>query len=116
VNVQNRPWQEVNMEIVVDRCPSCDATTVTPGALRHDGHFMAPTFTRFEPEGMRFFSLRWKWGVALASPFRCCLACGLVWTKLPGDRLRVYMKAHGDSIARKAVEPFEKKIVDEELA
>jgi hypothetical protein len=113
--MNQHPVEAALMEIVVDRCPNCDATTVTPGTLR-DLYGYTGAFAGFEPAGMQWFSFRWRRGVTLAEAFRCCLACGHVWARLPAEQLRIYMKKHGDWVAKRAVEPFEKKVVDQELA
>ena len=80
----------------LDRCPSRGAKTVTEGNLHLAHHGPTPSRSmRFEPARMRFFSLRWKFGVDIGERFRSGLSRGHLWLSVDPVRLRAYMKKHG---------------------
>ena len=61
--------------------------------------------TMFVPNGMQ--ALRSQVGVGLSSGFFSCLSCGYVWTRLPPDQLRQFIRTNGDELVKQCLDFLE---------
>jgi hypothetical protein len=94
-----------------DHCPKCNSNAVVAGRLPE---IRGWGYKSFEPIGMRFFRF-WQRGVSCPEPFRACLACGLVWTRLQPEDLRAFIDKHGKAEAKLKLSPFRKGPPEQDL-
>jgi hypothetical protein len=86
------------------KCPECGAPDVARGRL-NDGR--PGTFT---PDGLRFWTLTVGMlplhdqsdpgSQAFSGTAHACISCGLVWTRVDPERLRVVLRDAGTEVTR----------------
>jgi hypothetical protein len=91
-----------------ENCPKCGASTVQHGFVCGGQSVPAVLFI---PWHVRL--LRWKQGVPLNdATFHCCVSCGHLWAGLSPEKLRSFVDAYGDELAKQDLEPIDAESSD----
>ena len=75
-----------------ESCPGCGAAVTVPGST-HPVDWVTQRFRPFLRRNLRYWlhHVNNHTGVEVPGGFRACPSCGLVWGRLPVDKLREFM-------------------------
>lgn len=76
----------------MDQCLRCHSPQVVHGYVTCPRRHV----TAFRPHSLRLFSFTFFGGPDLPKESLACLNCGLVWTEVPADKLREFVRKHCD--------------------
>ncbi len=79
------------------KCPACGGKSVIDGNCLS---FRGDKASRFEPDDLRWFQIRFMRGIPLAERFDACLSCGLVWSRVATEELAGIIRDHGNDEAK----------------
>jgi hypothetical protein len=81
--------------MATELCPRCGSADVTAGWIYGRGPIV-----RFRPQGLGLWSFLLGRGVSLKNPTVACLSCGLIWSSMPPEEIRAFIKRHGPAEAK----------------
>ena len=83
-------------------CPHCQSANAVLGDMTGaEGYAHS-----FAPRNCRYF--RPNAGIAPSGAFYACASCGLVWTAVDPGKLRAFIAAHGEELARQQLDEFDR--------